>query len=346
MRLTELAIQRLPLPEKGQKLYYDEVVKGLGIRISQGGARTFVFVHGKSRKFTTIGRFPSITLKTARTNASALKGTITAETSKWSKDEAVAAFLEHCQKTVSLRTKSDYKRLLNRHLPFGKISSYSRQKLLTALSDLASVPGEQSHASTAFNVFLNWCVANGHLDKNPIAGIRGIGRIKSRNRILDDKELIAIWNALNSDRHSKVVRMLIIMGQRRGELPYLSIEGDLATIPAAHTKNRRVHTFPVGELAKSHFEVVTFNGWSKAKRKLDKDSGVQDWTLHDLRRTFASNHARLGTPIHVVEKLLNHVSGSLAGVAGVYNRYNYMDEMTDAVHQYDEWLKSKLSIGG
>lgn len=346
MRLTELAIQRLPLPEKGQKTHFDNVVKGLGIRISQGGSRTFVFMHGKSRKLTTIGRYPDTTLKTARTKASVLKGTVTAETSKWSKDEAVTAFLEHCQNSVSPRTTSDYKRLLNRHLPSGKISAYSRQKLLSALSELANVPGEQSHASTAFNVFLNWCVTNGHLDTNPIAGIRGIGRIKSRNRILDDEELRAIWNTLGGDRHSKIVRMLIIMGQRRGELPYISIDGDLATIPAAHTKNRRLHTFPVGELAKEHFEAITFNGWSKSKKKLDKDSGVQDWTLHDLRRTFASNHARLGTPIHVVEKLLNHVSGSLAGVAGVYNRYNYMDEMIEAVHQYDEWLKSTLSIGG
>lgn len=43
-------------------------------------------------------------------------------------------------------------------------------------------------------------------------------------------------------------------------------------------------------------------------------------------------------PIHVVEKLLNHVSGSLGGVTGVYNRYHYLDEKRDACKRYEEWL--------
>ena len=88
---------------------------------------------------------------------------------------------------------------------------------------------------------------------------------------------------------------------------------------------------------------TTFSGWGKAKARFDKRlEGVAPFTLHDLRRTYSSVHAQLGTPIHLVEKLLNHVSGSFAGVAGVYNRYSYMDEMKDAVQLYEDWIQSEV----
>ena len=62
--------------------------------------------------------------------------------------------------------------------------------------------------------------------------------------------------------------------------------------------------------------------------------------LHDLRRTFSSHLAALGTPIHVTEKLLNHVSGTLSGVAGVYNRYSYAAEMRSAVGAFEARLEA------
>ena len=65
--------------------------------------------------------------------------------------------------------------------------------------------------------------------------------------------------------------------------------------------------------------------------------------MHDLRRTFATTHAKIGTPIHVTEKLLNHVSGTISGVAAVYNRHSYMEEMKAAVASYDGFLKTTLS---
>lgn len=83
---------------------------------------------------------------------------------------------------------------------------------------------------------------------------------------------------------------------------------------------------------------TVFNGWGKAKDEFDKKCGV-DFRLHDLRRTFATNLAALGTPIQVTEKLLNHVSGSLGGIVAIYNRHAYIDEMRAAA---DAW-EAKLS---
>jgi len=74
-----------------------------------------------------------------------------------------------------------------------------------------------------------------------------------------------------------------------------------------------------------------FNGHSPCKRRIDKRTGVTGWTLHDLRRTFASGLASIGIAIPVIERLLNHVSGSFSGIVGVYQRYDLMPEMHDAI---------------
>jgi integrase len=86
-----------------------------------------------------------------------------------------------------------------------------------------------------------------------------------------------------------------------------------------------------------------FNGWSKSKAALDKLSGVTGWTLHDLRRTYATNMARLGVQLPVIERLLNHVSGSFAGVVGIYQHHSFMPEMRNAVERYEQWLAALIN---
>jgi len=86
-----------------------------------------------------------------------------------------------------------------------------------------------------------------------------------------------------------------------------------------------------------------FSGWAWHKARFDEGlDDVAPFTLHDLRRTFATIHAKIGTPIHVTEKLLNHVSGSISGVAAVYNRHSYIEEMRFAVKAYDDYLANLL----
>ena len=81
-----------------------------------------------------------------------------------------------------------------------------------------------------------------------------------------------------------------------------------------------------------------FNGWSKAKQEFNEPIDVADYTLHDLRRTYSSNLARLGVPIHVTERLLNHVSGTISGVGAVYNRHTYLLEMRQSMVQYENTI--------
>lgn len=86
-----------------------------------------------------------------------------------------------------------------------------------------------------------------------------------------------------------------------------------------------------------------YSGYSKGKRELDALAKLHDWTLHDLRRTAATGMARLGIAPHVVERVLNHVSGTFAGVAGIYNRFRYEDEMKAAL---DAWAEHVGKIVG
>lgn len=158
----------------------------------------------------------------------------------------------------------------------------------------------------------------------------------------------------------------ILTGQRRGEVAGLRwSELDWANavwnIPPARTKNGRQHALPLSPLAievlKSvpniHYELAfpargtegaTPSGFSKIKRRLDDLSGVSGWTLHDLRRTLATQLAGMGVAPHVVERILNHTSGTLGGVAGIYNRFQYLPEMRAALDMWAEHVDKLASM--
>lgn len=188
-----------------------------------------------------------------------------------------------------------------------------------------------------------------------------------------------------------IVRLLILTGQRRGEIGALQsswiisttnsiatstspmpsgltrtmnseLQQWVVTLPATVTKNGREHSFPLSSLTVQLLKPLIptngsalffpargattkpFNGWSKSKSMLDETIGVKDWTLHDLRRTYATNMARLGVPLQVIEKLLNHVSGSFGGIVGVYQKHRYWDEQVEAVTKYESWLRGVLDL--
>ena len=91
--------------------------------------------------------------------------------------------------------------------------------------------------------------------------------------------------------------------------------------------------------ANRHEPETPVSGHGKAKLRIEAISGVTDWTLHDLRRTVATGMAKLKVAPHVIERVLNHASGSFAGVAGVYNRFGYLDEMRAALEVWESHLK-------
>jgi integrase len=127
-------------------------------------------------------------------------------------------------------------------------------------------------------------------------------------------------------------------------------------LPACRTKNGKPHIvhlskeaiavlMRVPKLGKFVFSLSgtkPFQSFSAAKHKLDKLSGVSDWRLHDLRRTCVSGMARLGVPPHVADKVLNHQSGTISGVAAVYQRHEFLAERKDALERWSAHLARLL----
>lgn len=375
LNLTDLAVKRFPLPEKGTSTFWDTTVKGLGVRVSQGGARTFIVLIGSGKR-KKIGRYPTISLAKARTEAKHILAEQTlggpGVPSK-SISAAQKEFLSACEAKNRPSTVRDYRTRLTRHFKPNKrmLGDLSRADVMGCVSKLKSTPSEQRHAFVAIKVFLNWCVSQGYLEHNPVAGAKLDGPPPtSKERILTPDELAAVWKTAGKIGYpfGHIVRLLILTGQRRGETAALQwqwIAYGVVTLPANITKNKREHRFPIGTLAQDIIadipvlddcpylfpatrrvseKTTVFNGWGKPKAELDKLSKVSNWTLHDLRRTFSSTMASLGVQQVVVEKLLNHVSGGTQSpIAATYNRYSYMDEMREAMTLYEDNLRSHLS---
>jgi integrase len=163
-----------------------------------------------------------------------------------------------------------------------------------------------------------------------------------------------------------IVELLAITGQRREEVasmtrPELDLPARTWTIPAARSKNNKPHIVHLSDAAMHVFDRIPrietqsaedaakaqslvfttngktpFQGFSKAKGQLDDLSGVTDWTLHDLRRTVVSGMARLGVQPHIADKVLNHQTGAISGVAAVYQRHEFLAERRQAL---DLWGK-------
>ena len=365
MRLTDLQIKKLKAPEAGQKTYFDEGLPGFGLRVSQGGTKSFVVMYGKRRQLRTIGRYPATSLAEARLEAKRIQVEVTlvdalptTTASKISFAKARAQFLADCGRRNKSSTTEEYRRLLVKHFKFEQdISDLNRSSISQALDALSSTPSEQKHAFVALRTMMNWCVKRGWLENSPVPPLSFA--VVTRERVLTDDELVAVWHRAEEYGYpfGRIVQLLILTGQRRGEIAGLRfgwIDEDAISFPAGFTKNKRPHIVPLGPIAIGLIEKLPdgeellfpargrtdtpFSGWSKSKPKLDKPLNIAPYTLHDLRRTYSSTMAHLGVPIHVTERLLNHVSGTISGVAAIYNRHSYRKEMREAVAAYEAHL--------
>lgn len=369
MHLTDLAIKALPVPASGQVTYTDDDLPGFGVRVSQGGVKAFVLVYGRARRRTTIGRYPAIGLQQAR---KAAKERL-AEQTLGKREAPTIAFEQVLKQFITThfpknypkpRTKAETERLLNRHflppLRHDKIAEIRTETISRIIDRLNGTPSEARHAFAAIRQFFNWAVSRRYVDRSPCEGVRAPGHAVARDRVLRDGELEMILRQARAEpcTFNSIVQLLIYTGQRRNEIASLRAEwidfkNRTITLPSSVTKNKRQHTFPFGRLAESVLQTgakegllfpargkedTVINGWSKLKPAFDKACPLSPWTLHDLRRTCATNLAALGVPVHVTEKLLNHVSGTTGGIVAVYQRHAYLDEMRTAVQKWEKHL--------
>jgi integrase len=270
-----------------------------------------------------------------------------------------------CARFIELHAKAhtvkwrDTERLLETHVvpawrgkPIDTISRVTAHELLDEIA-IASGAGAAREVRKHITKFFNWAVDRGLLTASPVAGMRRpeLGYV-ARERVLTMDELKSVWDAAGGMGYpfGPMVRLLVLTAQRRAEVANLErgwiLSGQAAfEVPASHYKTDRPQVVPLSPPALAVVEALPqwnggsyllsttggdrpVSGFSKAKARLDRLSGVEGWTLHDLRRSAATHMARLGIPQEHIERVLGH---AIEGVAGTYNRYSYLTEKRAAL---------------
>jgi integrase len=247
------------------------------------------------------------------------------------------------------------------------LAKIGRQDIATTINAVRA-----KHAITANRVrtslssFFSWSISEGLLDVNPVTGTKRTDE-NSRERVLSPAELSLIWNALEDDHFGAIMKLLALTGQRAAEIAgmrWSELKNGALVLSPDRTKNAREHIVPLSDPARKIIEAQPrragddgalrdlifghrkgpFSGWGKSKEALEAritdkvGEPLAHWTPHDLRRSFATHAAGLGIQPHIIEVILNHVSGFRAGVAGIYNRNPYDAEKHTALATWADHL--------
>ena len=369
--LTAASVGRIKPPAAGQVDYFDKGFPGLSLRVSYGGGRSFGYFYrigGKLRRMT-FGTFPAMTLAEAREAWRAAREASSKGVDPSAADKRKAGptdfenvareWLKRDQEKN--RSHGEVKRIVERHLipAWGAraVRDIGRRDILDVIDAIADAgaPIMARRVQAYVHRFFRWSVGRGIIESNPATALPKPGAEVKRARVLTDKELIAVWKsaAKTGWPFGTAIQLLILTGARReeiGSLRWSEIQDANLHLAGERTKNGQPHNIPLSLLAvdlieacprvlDSEFVFTTtgktaVTGWSRAKQSLQDASKVQDWRIHDLRRTVATGLQRVGVSLQVIEAILGHVSGSRAGVVGVYQRHSFDDEKRVAL---DRW---------
>jgi len=367
VKLTEATIRTLPL--KGtDALYPDDDVPNFYLRVREGGSRTFLIQwrQGQVQRRSTVGKVGVYSLDEARKKARKLLVDIDnnidpiARKAQARVDDrqlfGVLAdeYLEFRAKDLRPRSLVQCRHHLQTYFVSLRGLPLHRINRATIAAELRTVAKERGAVSanrgrSTLSAFFGWCIGEGVIEANPVINTNKSSEGMGRERVLTDDELVAVWDAAPANDYGRIIRLLLLTGQRReeiGGLRWAEIVDGAICLPRERTKNGRAHVVPLSPQAmallneqhqRQDREFVFgegangFVGFSSRKKKLDKASGVTGWVVHDLRRTVATRMSDLGVAPHVVEAILNHVSGFRAGVSGVYNRSAYTEEKRAAM---------------
>jgi integrase len=384
LKLTAQNVRTVAAPDgKADFIAWDDSLPGFGVRV-RGSNRTYVVQYrasGQQRR-ESLGDVRRITLQDARDIArkrfaqvelggdpGAERAAERAEKAKAANKAALALSAvasRHLDATRNSRAESSIKGaerhfsvhfapLANR--PIGEIKRAEIAAQLQVITRDYGVAAA-ARARSILSAMYSWAMGEGLCESNPVIGTNNPGKmLQSRDRVLIDAELAAVWRAATDDDFGKIVKLLILTGCRRDEISALrwdEINGSGMTISAARSKNRRPHSLILPPMAMEILASVPRRGeyvfgkngkgfarWSFWKEKLDERLLGQmsgDWRLHDLRRSPQTGMAEIGIAPHIVEAVLNHVSGHKGGVAGVYNRAGYTEPMRVALQRWADHI--------
>ena len=392
--LTVRAIETLK-PGSARREVPDGNVPGLYLVVQPSGKKSWAVryrnAEGRTRKLT-LDNYPVMDIGKARERArKALAEARDGESPRDPAEEKVAArrapkvaaapgdlietvvdsFIKrYAEKNTRESSAKEYRRVLDKEIvsrwPGRRLSSITRAEIhdmLDAHADRGA--GVQANRTlAAFRKLCNWSVDRGLIATSPCAGVKPPTSESSRDRVLSDAELRAIWRAADVVAYpaGPMVKLLMLTGQRRSEVSdvvwsEINVGSARWILPAARAKNGNQHEIPLSRQAldilatlprigeREGFAFTTtgrtpVSGFGRFKEQIDRaitaDLGeaIPHWTFHDLRRTCATGLARLGVALPIIERALNHTSGSFAGIVGTYQKHSYSEEKR---HALDAW---------
>jgi len=399
--LDRSTVARLKLDDgKSDQIFFDADDHGFGLRIRADGGRqrqSWIVqyrVKGRTRR-AKIGDYPTVSPDQARKKAKTILASVQlgadpqaekeAERAKGSRTLGSVAGEYLAMKELEVE-RGQYrassfrvtKIYLKRPQYFGPLHSHAITDITVAdiagrLNTINKKSGAVTagRARSALSSMFTWAMRQGLMGPtpyNPASVTENPDARLSRDRVLKDNELAAIWNACKDDDFGRIVRLLILTACRREEIGGLrwgEIDRDAGTItlPKERVKNNHEHVLPLTPLAleiigsvkeqvgRTHLfgdrSSTGFTTWYVAKHDLDDRLGkMAPWNLHDIRRGVATWMAEHGNvEPHIIEAVLNHYSGHKSGVAGVYNRARYSKQIRIALGLWDDHVRTLIQGG-
>jgi integrase len=369
---------------------------GLYLVIQPSGTKSWALRyrwHGQTRKLTFPQTYPDMGLAAARAEATMKldnldndidPAAVQAEEIQQEEPNTVKSVVdEWLKREVSkTQTKGEVARIMNKevmpkwkHKLITDIARPDVNRLIDAIMD-RKTPILANRTLSILKRFFRWTIDRGYIQVSPIAGIRPPAKEKTRDRVLTEEELTAIWNAAPElgFPFGDYFRFLALTGQRRGEVANMKwadidLDAALWTLPKEATKAGRIHDVPLSEPAvqllrslprfKGPYIFTTtsgkrpISGFSKAKTALndaivearrksaelpENAKALDQWGLHDLRRTLTTWMANNGVLPHVLAAILNHSPGSTLGITAVYARSKWSKEKREALGRWAQYM--------
>jgi integrase len=393
IRIVEGIAEKLEVPQgKKDVLWFDAELPGFGIRkfarTDRSPGKTTYFVKynfGMKQRRLTLGVVVRGNLKAMRERASEVlakaklgidvvavaKEAKTAAAQVVTLGELIPTYLKKRQveiyektlREVSYQEMGRYLKGTWEPLHNSPIREINRQAIVRIIDGLEHKVAAD-RARQALSGFFGWAIEVGYCESNPTSHIKARAGKIARERVLTEAELVDVWRACQDDDYGKIIKLLILTGQRRQEIgglewPEINVAKRQIELPETRTKNKRSHIVPLAEPALALLKAVArherrrhvfgdglsrHGHYAEPKAALDariaaRGKRMPPWVIHDLRRTFVTHISELGfAQPHVVEAIANHVSGAKASVAGVYNRAAYLSEKRRALEQWATYV--------
>jgi integrase len=382
LKLDPKTVATLTLAKgRGEDFAWDTELEGFGLRLRRKRdgrvLRTWVAqyrANGRTRRIT-LGSAERVAVAQARDGARKILARVAlGHDPQAEKQEKRARSAQSFRGTVDayLRTKQDLRPISVRLNTLYLTGVYFRPLHALGMADIshrdiaarltAITRDHSAHtaaaARRAISALFKWAMEEGLVTTNPVIGTRKPAEAKPRERVLSDAELVAVWRACGDDDFGRIVRLLIVLGNRRQEIggmrwSELDLDAGVWTLPEERSKNHRAHTITLPSPALDIIRSLPrterdhlfgaradggFTGWSNGKAELDRRLAgtVKAWRLHDLRRSAATGMADIGIEPHIIEACLNHYSGHRKGPHGIYNVSRYERQVKAALQRWSE----------